>query len=250
MADRTRRIDRINIFFRCVAIQASWNFKALLGLGFCFCVIPVARRLYDTPAERSEFLRRHLEFFNAHPYFATFCLGAVTKLEEEARLKNWPETRPISVFKDRLIGPLGGQGDQLFWCRIKPLTITVAMILGLTVGWIGLPIFLIGYNLPHFYIRLKGWRTSYRLGFDIVSVLSTRRFQHFGQKISVAGLALAGALLCTGAWWSQKQHISVLVAYILAAILTIVLLKLRVAIKFIILCVIVSGVLIGLFFSL
>ncbi len=91
----TTRLDRLNVLLRCFVVQASWNFKSMLGLGFCFCVIPVARRLYESKQERSDFLRRHLDFFNAHPYFVGFCLGAVTKLEEESLLKKWAAKRPF-----------------------------------------------------------------------------------------------------------------------------------------------------------
>ncbi|MBN1481188.1 hypothetical protein EH223_01915 [candidate division KSB1 bacterium] len=250
MARYTAKIDRINIFIRCIVIQATWNFKALIGMGFCFCVIPLARRLYDTPKERSDFLRRHLDFFNSHPYFATYCLGAVTKLEEEALIKKWPDMRPISVFKERMAGPLGVLGDQLFWSRIKPLTLALAMCIGLTVGWIALPIFLFVYNVPHFYIRLLGWRKSYRLGFDIVSVLSTRRFQGSLQKISIIGLGIAGLLISISAWWSLEQKPSVFVAFMVSILLTWLLVSLKLAVKYIILVAIVIGLIVGVLFVL
>ncbi|MBN1559871.1 PTS mannose/fructose/sorbose transporter family subunit IID [candidate division KSB1 bacterium] len=246
MAVRTRKIDRFNIFIRCFFIQASWSFKALIGMGFCFCVIPLARRLYDSPKDRSEFLRRHLDFFNSHPYFVTYCLGAVTKLEEQAQQQQWPDWRPISIFKERLTGPLGVQGDQLFWNRIKPMTIAIGMVVGLTLGRIALPVFLLIYNIPHFYIRIKGWRLSYRMGFDIVSVLSTRRFQAIGDKISILGLAAAGALISTAAWWSYEQNFAVLASFCLSAALTMALIRLKVAVKFIILAVTCLGILVGL----
>ncbi|MBN1465712.1 PTS mannose/fructose/sorbose transporter family subunit IID [candidate division KSB1 bacterium] len=244
---RTRKIDRFNIFIRCFFIQASWNFKALIGLGFCFCLIPLARRLFETAKGRAEFLRRHIDFFNSHPYFVTWCLGAVTKLEEEAQRKNWPDMRSISVFKERLTGPLGVQGDQLFWNRIKPLTIAVAMAVGLTCGWIALPIFLVIYNIPHFYIRIRGWRLSYRMGFDIVSVLSKRWFQAIGDKISTVGFFVAGVLMGIAAWWSLGQNLAVLIAFCLSAIATMALIRLQVAVKFIILAVICIGIVVGFF---
>lgn len=246
MAKHTTKIDRINIFIRCIVIQATWNFKALIGMGFCFCVIPLARRLYDTPKERSAFLQRHLDFFNSHPYFATYCLGAVTRLEEEALVKKWPDMRPISVFKERMAGPLGVLGDQLFWNRVKPLTLAFAMCIGLTVGWIALPIFLFIYNVPHFYIRLRGWRMSYRLGFDIVSVLSTRRFQGRLEKISMIGMGVAGLLVSTSAWWSLEEKPSVFVSFCASLLVTLLLFAVKVSAKYVILAGIVTGLLIGI----
>ncbi len=248
---KTKFIDRINIFLRCLLIQASWNYKALIGMGFCFCMIPMARRIYKTADERSEFLRRHLEYFNAHPYFASYCLGAVVHLEEAA-LENDSNSRHISLFKERMAGLLGALGDELFWSRTKPLAIALAMCLALTLGWYALPVFLIVYNVPHFYIRLKGWRTGYDLGSDIVNNLSMSRFQTAMDKISLIGFILAGALLPLSAWWSLKQDDSyaTLVSFGLSATLMFVLIKIKLPIKFIVLSAIGVGVLIGLIFSL
>ncbi len=246
---KTKYIDRINIFLRCMVIQASWNYKALIGMGFCFCLIPMARRLYSSPQERGEFLHRHLEYFNAHPYFASYCLGAVVNLEEEA-LEQRADTQQISLFKERMAGLLGALGDELFWNRTKPVSIALGMCLALTIGWYALPVFLIVYNVPHFYIRLKGWRTGYQLGFGIVNELSMSRFQTSMDILSMTGLFLAGALLPLSAWWSRQQSFSVFVSFVLSTALMFLLIKIKVSIKFIILAAIGVGIITGLIFSL
>ncbi|HNW61158.1 MAG TPA: PTS system mannose/fructose/sorbose family transporter subunit IID [bacterium] len=201
MKSRMRAFDLWNMFWRCFLVQGSWNQMSMLGLGFGFSAIPFIKRIYKTRKQRDECLRRHLDFFNSHPYFASWCLGAVAKLEEEAQRKKWEEYRPIEIFKERLVGPLGGIGDRLFWCGLKPAAAGLGILLALTTGWFAIPIFLIVYNIPHLLVRIHGLRAGYRKGFDIVSELSMRRYQKWFDGVDLAGAAVAGACLIAALRW-------------------------------------------------
>jgi mannose/fructose/N-acetylgalactosamine-specific phosphotransferase system component IID len=205
MKSRMRFIDLGNMFLRCFVVQGSWNHKSMLGLGFCFTAIPFIKRLYKTQKQREECLRRHLVFFNSHPYYASWCLGAVAKLEEEARRKKWDDFRPIEVFKERLMGPLGVIGDRLFWNGLKPAAAGVGIGLALAAGWIAIPLFLVIYNVPHVLVRLAGIREGYRKGFDIVSDLSVRRYQKWFDWAGLVGAVAAGAVPVAAVRWSWLQ---------------------------------------------
>jgi mannose/fructose/N-acetylgalactosamine-specific phosphotransferase system component IID len=213
---RIQRSDLISMLLRCFLVQGSWNFQSMLGMGFCFCATPIIKRLFDSPADRDSFLRRHLEFFNAHPYFASWCLGAIARLEEEAELQNWVDYRPITVFKERLIGPLGAIGDRLFWGGIKPAVAGIGVWLALSINWIALPIFITLYNLPHFYIRAKGLRLGYRKGFDIVSFLSMRRYQSWFSVIEIVGITAAGLCIVASIHWMQIKDDSYLISFMVS----------------------------------
>jgi PTS system mannose-specific IID component len=204
-----KRSDLFNVYFRSFLIQGSWNYWAMLGIGFCYCMIPVAKRLLNTPKERSDFLKRHLEFFNGHPYMTNCVLGAVAKLEEESRQKGWENSRPISVFKNRLIGPIGAIGDRLFWNGIKPAVAAIGVFLALMLSWIAVPVFLILYNIPHFYTRIQGLRMGYQRGFDIVSCLSVRRFEPIFTWVSRIGTVATGLCIAAviGHTWGQPASI-------------------------------------------
>lgn len=168
------KLDIIKIFFRSFYIQSTWNAERLLGLGFCFCLIPVARRLFHRESDVIDFLNRHLDFFNSHPYMATYALGAVAHIEQQAILKDWKDKRPITVFKARIVGPLGAIGDTLFWQIVRPAFGVFAIALLFLVGIWGSLAYLVLYNLPHFYVRIHGLLSSYNKGFDIVRDLSLR----------------------------------------------------------------------------
>jgi mannose/fructose/N-acetylgalactosamine-specific phosphotransferase system component IID len=216
--------DLYKIFFRSFFIQGSWNYFALIGLGFCFCLLPVAKRL-ENKKDKEEFLRRHLTYFNSHPFFASWCLGAVAKLEEEAIQKKWKNDKPITIFKERLVGPLGVIGDRLFWNGIKPVAATFGVITAILYGWIAIPVFLLVYNIPHIYVRYKGLMKGYTKGFDIVSDLSLRHFEKYFKIINFIGIFLTGTLITLAGNWTQKLGIPSLFSFGGAFALTFILLQ-------------------------
>jgi len=184
------------VLLRSFYIQSTWNSERLLGLGFCFCLIPIAHRLFESKEELIYFLQRHLDFFNSHPYTATYALGAIANIEEQASMKKWEDKRPITVFKSRVIGPLGALGDTFFWQLVRPILGFVGIVLLSVIGIWGLVLYLFVYNAFHFGIRIKGLIDSYSKGFDIVRTLSMRRTTKYFRIIkyvfaSVMGLGLA-----------------------------------------------------------
>lgn len=186
------KLDIIKIFIRSFYIQSTWNSERLLGLGFCFCLIPVAKRLFTSEGELIDFLNRHLDFFNSHPYMSTYALGAVTNIEQQAVHKNWHDKRPITVFKTRIVGPLGAIGDTLFWQIIRPAFGVLAIALLFLFGIWGSFIYLLLYNIPHFYVRIKGLIQSYLKGFDIVRDLSLRGAKKYFDALKYVASSLLG----------------------------------------------------------
>ena len=180
---RIRRRDIIKVWLRSFYVQASFNYERMIGLGFCFCLIPIARRLFTDKQKQSEFLKRHLAFFNSHPYMATYALGATAKIEQEAILKKWDDMRPIDVFKKRVTGPLGVIGDTLFWQLFLPAMGLLGVVLLLLLKQWGAVVFLFLYNILHFYIRIRALIKSYWKGFDIISDLSLRGTRKYFQKL-------------------------------------------------------------------
>jgi mannose/fructose/N-acetylgalactosamine-specific phosphotransferase system component IID len=185
-----------SMFFRSFLIQSVWNYQSLLSVGFAFCLKPVAGRLFEDKNDRFSFLRRHLSFFNAHPYFASYALGAITRVEEE----NPDDPIMVERFKNALIGPLGAIGDQLFWGTIKPACILLAMIgvllidpLDFLVGYFFL--MLICYNIPHLLIRAAGIRIGYDEGIKVYKLLNSTRFDKFRTLYKIIGAISLGFVI-------------------------------------------------------
>jgi PTS system mannose-specific IID component len=192
-----RYISYIQIFIRSFFIQSAWNYKSLLSIGFCFSIVPVAKKLYKNDIKKyNQFVKRHLGFFNAHPYFSAFALGAVTRLEEEVEQANGDEVQ-VEKLKNALIGPLGALGDQLFWATIKPATFTLGvlgflLVENVNIRLIFLLLLAILYNAPHLYIRIFGMMQGYKEGFLVCKYLKIDNFKFIKTVYSVVGIIAIG----------------------------------------------------------
>ncbi|MBN1543560.1 PTS mannose/fructose/sorbose transporter family subunit IID [candidate division KSB1 bacterium] len=222
---RIQRCDLLSILVRSFFVQSSWNFQGLLGLGFCYCALPIACRLAKNDHEREKFFQRHIQFFNSHPYFSSWCLGAVARLEEDSLQKQWSDQRPIELFKDRLVGPLGLIGDELFWNGLKPASAALGVAVALFFGVVAIPVYLVFYNIPHLYVRIKGLLMGYEKGFDIVSDISVRRFQKWFLLARRMGLFLTGFFLAAALFRSTQSSFANTAAFIGSIPIALILLR-------------------------
>ena len=189
----------IRIFFRSFFLQSVWNYQSLLSVGFAYALIPVAKVLYSTDEERRSFLRRHLNFFNAHPYYASYALGAIARVEEEIT-NNKADLHQVEKLKNALIGPLGALGDQMFWGTIKPAAILLGVIAVLLTQniytFLYLFIFLLLlYNVPHLYIRYYGIMEGYKKGFEVYKLISLERYKKYRNFYVGLGAASLGFII-------------------------------------------------------
>lgn len=187
--------DIFKIFIRSFYIQGSWNYQRMLNLGFCYSILPILDKIYKKDEDRSKFLKRQLEFFNAHPYFASFALGATARLEEQYLNEQWSSDKPISMLKNRLCGPLGAIGDKLVWRTVKPLVAMLGVLITIFYGIVGPIVLIVVYNVPHVYLRYYGVVKGYKLGFDIVRELSKRKFERYSNYLNTIGLIVVGLFI-------------------------------------------------------
>ena len=75
--------DRRSVMLRSQFLQGSWNYERMQNGGWAFSLIPALRKLYPNKEDASAALKRHLEFFNTHPYIAAPILGVTLALEED-----------------------------------------------------------------------------------------------------------------------------------------------------------------------
>lgn len=173
------RWDLFKVFLASFFIQSVWNFRSLISIGFSVCLVPVLNKLYSGNEEKRGFLVRHLHFFNAHPYFASYALGVSIRLEEMAAKGEIQNLEALEKIKDLLIGPLGAIGDRLFWATIKPACLIFGMFSTFVSPTIELKIFsliitFLLFNIPHLYFRYHGIIEGYKYGLEI--------YKHIGQK--------------------------------------------------------------------
>ena len=175
------------IAWRSFFIQASWNFQRMQNLGFCFAISPVIKALFPEPRIQQKAIKRHLEFFNTHPYSASIILGVVAKLEEQAAQAGDDEAREAIRVKIGMMGPLAALGDVVYWAMLRPALALIGVSIVLFGSWnqfwlviLGPICFLGLYSIAHLGLRIGGVFLGYNQGVGIVKKL--RRFNP--QKIA------------------------------------------------------------------
>lgn len=174
-------------------IQGSWNYRTMIGGGFCYAMLPLLRHVYrDEPELLKEAVSRHAEHFNAHPYLATIALGAVARMEADGEAPG-----EIRRFKTAVRGPLGSLGDTLVWGAWLP----VMVLLGLVLAFAGarpaivVGAFLVLYNVGHLLLRVWGLRIGIRMGRHVGEGIRSAGAARQLDRLAGAGAFVAGALV-------------------------------------------------------
>ncbi|MGM3175438.1 PTS mannose transporter subunit IID [Dickeya lacustris] len=190
------RGDIRNVFLRSNLFQGSWNFERMQALGFCFSMVPAIRRLYpENSPERRQAIKRHLEFFNTHPFVAAPILG-VTLAMEEQRANGAPiDDGAINGLKVGLMGPLAGVGDPIFWGTARPVFAALGAGLAMNGSLLGPLLFFVLFNVVRLLVRYSGIAYGYRKGANIVSDMGGGLLQKMTEGASILGLFVMGALV-------------------------------------------------------
>ena len=139
--------DRLAVAWRSTFIQGSWNYERMQNGGWAFSMIPAIKKLYKTKEDRAAALKRHLEFFNTHPYVASPIIGVTLALEEE-RANGAPiDDITIQGVKVGMMGPLAGIGDPVFWFTVKPILGALAASLAMSGNILGPFIYFFAWNI-------------------------------------------------------------------------------------------------------
>lgn len=181
----------VRMYLRLFAVQGSWNYETMNGNGIAFAIEPALRLLPGgmNGTRYSEALGRQARYFNAHPYLAAVAVGALARAE----LDNVPAPL-IERFRTALAGPLGSVGDRLVWASWLPLCSLVALF-AFGVGarpLLVIGIFLVLYNLGHFFLRLWGLRVGFQRGLRVADALGHPVLRRGPQYVGSAAALIAG----------------------------------------------------------
>ncbi|OSB04308.1 PTS system mannose/fructose/sorbose family transporter subunit IID [Clostridium botulinum] len=194
--------DRISVWFRSFFLQGSWNYERMQNGGWAFAMIPAIKKLYKTKEERSEALKRHLEFFNTHPYVASPVLGVTLALEEE-RANGMPvEDATIQGVKVGMMGPLAGIGDPVFWFTVRPILGALGATLAMSGNILGPIIFFLAWNIIRMAFMWYTQEFGYKAGSRISDDLSGNLLQDIKKGASILGMFILGSLV--NRWVSVK----------------------------------------------
>lgn len=187
--------DRLAVAWRSTFIQGSWNYERMQNGGWAFSMIPAIKKLYKTKEERSAALKRHLEFFNTHPYIASPILGVTLALEEERANGAPVDDVAIQGVKVGMMGPLAGVGDPVFWFTVRPMLGALGASLALAGNILGPIIFFLAWNIIRWAFMWYTQEFGYRAGSKITDDLSGGLLQKVTKGASILGMFVLGALV-------------------------------------------------------
>lgn len=175
MAEKIKltKADRRKVMLRSQFLQGSWNYERMQNGGWAFALIPALKKLYPNKEDASAALKRHLEFFNTHPYIAAPILGVTLALEEEKANGADINDAAIQGVKVGMMGPLAGIGDPVFWFTVRPILGAVAASLAVASGSIVGPLlFFVLWNIIRIAFLWYTQEFGYQKGTEITQDLS------------------------------------------------------------------------------
>jgi mannose/fructose/N-acetylgalactosamine-specific phosphotransferase system component IID len=190
---------RLRALLRLFAVQGTWNYERMLGVGMGYAAEPLLEDLKAVdPVRHGEAVVRSAEFFNCNPNLAGLALGATTRAEYEAV----PGAQIVRL-RTALCSPLGAMGDELFWAGLVPALMGVALVaIVLGAGWWAIIGFLLIYNAIRLWTGYWALRTGIasgmRVGAAIGSSWLPRAIEWAGPA---AGFALGAAIPVVAAWF-------------------------------------------------
>lgn len=181
------------VFLRSFFLQASWNPQGMQNLGLAYAVYPALRKLYPDEADLTAAVRRHLTFFNTHPYVAAAIVGGTLFHEERIARGEEPPER-VAAFKQALMGPLAAVGDGFFWLSLKPAVGAFSAALVPVIGvWAPL-VFFVLYNAVHFTLRARLYWVGLTRGDRLVEEVAREKLPARGVKLRAISAICAGGL--------------------------------------------------------
>ena len=187
--------DRMSVALRHQFLQGSWNYERMQNGGWAFSMIPAIKKLYTNKEDQIAALKRHLEFYNTHPYVSAPVMG-VTLALEEGRANGEPiDDVAIQGVKVGMMGPLAGVGDPVFWFTVRPILGALGASLALGGSILGPILFFVLWNVIRLVFLWYTQEFGYKAGASISSDLSGGMLGKVTEGASILGMFIIGALV-------------------------------------------------------
>jgi PTS system mannose-specific IID component len=186
-------------WLRLLAIQGTWNYERMLGVGMGYAAEPLLEDLKTVdPVRHTEAVVRSAEFFNCNPNLAGLALGATTRAEYDA--VPGPQ---IARLRTALCSPLGAMGDQLFWAGLVPLLLG-GVLIGVVLGasWWVVAGFLVLYNLARAATGVWALHTGLDAGMGIGTAIAQSWISRAIERVGpAAGFSVGAAIPLVASWY-------------------------------------------------
>ena len=189
------KADRLKVCLRSTFWQASWNYERMQNGGYAFAMIPAIKKLYKEKADQIAALKRHMEFFNTHPYVASPIVGVTLALEQEKANGAAVDDAAIQGVKVGMMGPLAGIGDPVFWFTLRPILGAMCASIAMDGNMLGPIMFFLLWNILRFGFMWYTQEFGYKVGSQITENLSGNLLTNITRGASILGMFVLGALV-------------------------------------------------------
>ncbi|GGE16112.1 PTS N-acetylgalactosamine transporter subunit IID [Marinithermofilum abyssi] len=183
--------DLMRMAVRSFFLQSSFNYERMQAGGWLYSLMPALKKIYRKREGLSDAMKRHLDFFNTHPFLVTPILGIVAAMEES---REKPDT--IRGIKVGMMGPLGGVGDAVAWLTLLPITAGIGASIAMEGSLAGPIIFLLTFNAIHLALRFGGIFYGYNTGVKALQKLKSGT-QAIARAASIVGLTVVGGMIAS-----------------------------------------------------
>ena len=187
--------DRLMVCLRSTFWQASWNYERMQNGGYAFAMIPAIKKLYKEKADQIAALKRHMEFFNTHPYVASPIVGVTLALEQEKANGAAVDDAAIQGVKVGMMGPLAGIGDPVFWFTLRPILGAMCASIAMDGNMLGPIMFFLLWNILRLGFMWYTQEFGYKVGSQITENLSGNLLTNITRGASILGMFVLGALV-------------------------------------------------------
>lgn len=187
--------DRMSVAWRHQFLQGSWNYERMQNGGWCYSMIPAIKKLYTNKEDQIAALKRHMEFYNTHPYVSAPVIGVTLALEEERANGAEVNDQAIQGVKVGMMGPLAGVGDPVFWFTLRPILGALGASLALGGNIVGPLIFFLAWNIIRMAFLWYTQEFGYKVGNSIAQDLSGGLLGKITQGASILGMFIIGSLV-------------------------------------------------------
>jgi mannose PTS system EIID component len=190
---------RLRALLRLLAVQGTWNYERMLGVGMGYAAEPLLEDLKAVdPVRHGEAVVRSTEFFNCNPNLAGLALGATVRAEYEGV----PGAQVVRL-RTALCSPLGALGDQFFWAGLLPALVGFALIaIVLGARWWAIAAFLLIYNAVRLWTGYWSLRTGMDTGMRVGAAIGGSWLPRAIERVGpVAGFALGATIPAVSVWF-------------------------------------------------
>ncbi|WP_166996412.1 PTS system mannose/fructose/sorbose family transporter subunit IID [Paramicrobacterium fandaimingii] len=196
--EKEQRKEIRTLTWRGLLLQGAFNYERFQNLGFWWILRPMLDRLYPDEKSRAAAYRRHLAYFNTHPWTLGPITGIVATMERRrASGDEAVSDEAITSVKVGLMAPLAGIGDSLVFGTIRPIFSAVCAALAVNGNPLGPILFVLGLFAIQMGMRFWGTSLGYRTGMRFLDRLGGSELDRLKEGATVVGLAVTGALVAT-----------------------------------------------------